>query len=176
MLQEEQLAIGDAGQTGTEAAGIAPLVLIPNILLVAFPVLAIRRIGNKVIETACSMAIGRESAAKSNIISVTPGGILHKLSLIHILTFEIPSHDNDVQFIAITEPSGVLYSTNQYNIKGKFKNIGNNALTSFTIKYKINGVEQTPFTCTETILTDEVREITFATDVTFSTGDIEILA
>ncbi|MGB4384588.1 MAG: hypothetical protein WBI97_05990, partial [Bacteroidales bacterium] len=92
------------------------------------------------------------------------------------LTFEIPSHDNDVQFIAITEPSGVLYSTNQYNIKGKFKNIGNNALTSFTIKYKINGVEQTPFTCTETILTDEVREITFATDVTFSTGDIEILA
>jgi len=37
----------------------------------------------------------------------------------------MPSYDNEVQFIAITEPSGVVYSTNQYNIKGKFKNFGN---------------------------------------------------
>ena len=61
MLQEEQLAIGDARQTGTEAAGIAPLMLSPDILLVAFPVFAIRWIGDKVIETACSMAIVGES-------------------------------------------------------------------------------------------------------------------
>lgn len=92
------------------------------------------------------------------------------------LTFEMPSYDNDVQFIAITEPSGVVYSTNQYNIKGKFKNFGNNTLTSFTIKYKINGVEQTPYNWTGTILTDEEREITFATGVNFSAGPVVIEA
>ncbi|HOF08160.1 MAG TPA: CARDB domain-containing protein, partial [Bacteroidales bacterium] len=92
------------------------------------------------------------------------------------ISFEVPLHDNDVQFIAITEPSGVLYSTNQYNIKGKFKNFGNDTLTSFTIKYKINGVEQTAYNWTGTMLTDEEREITFATGVSFPAGTVDIEA
>ncbi|MDY0401766.1 MAG: right-handed parallel beta-helix repeat-containing protein, partial [Bacteroidales bacterium] len=92
------------------------------------------------------------------------------------LTFEIPSLNNDVQFISITEPSGILYSTNQYDLKGNFKNLGNDTLTSFTIKYKINGVEQTPYNWTGTMLTDEVREITFATGLSFSAGPVVIEA
>jgi hypothetical protein len=92
------------------------------------------------------------------------------------ISFEIPTNDNDVQFVAITEPSGVLYSTNQYDIKGNFKNLGDDTLTSFTIKYKINGVEQTPYNWTGTMLTDEEREITFATGVSFTAGSVEIEA
>ena len=38
------------------------------------------------------------------------------------LGFEVSTQDNDMQFIAITEPTTTVYTTNVYDIKAKVKN------------------------------------------------------
>ena len=92
------------------------------------------------------------------------------------IVFELPTHTNDIQFISIIEPSGVVYSTNQYNIKGIIKNFGTDTLTNFTIKYSINGVQQPDYHWTGSLLTDQEATVTFATGVSFSAGEVLIKA
>ena len=92
------------------------------------------------------------------------------------IVFELPIHTNDIQFISIIEPSGVVYSSNQYNIKGIIKNYGTDTLTNFTIKYSINGVQQPDYYWTGSLLTDQETTVTFATGISFSAGEVLIKA
>ena len=52
MLQEQELAVGDARQPSAEPPGTPSLVFGLDGRLVAFPILAVRRIGNLVVERA----------------------------------------------------------------------------------------------------------------------------
>ena len=92
------------------------------------------------------------------------------------LGFEVSTQDNDMQFIAITEPTTTVYTTNVYDIKAKVKNYGNDTVFNFTIKYTINGVLQPEFHWNGTILTDEIKEIVFANNVSFQAGNVNIKA
>ena len=58
--QEEELAVADARQTRTEAAGRAALVLGPHGVFVALPVLAVGRIRDQVVEMLVCVAVVRE--------------------------------------------------------------------------------------------------------------------
>ena len=75
--KEEELAVRDAREARPEASGMTAFVLRLGVLLVALPVLAVRGIGNLVVEGGVRVAIVREGAAEGDALGVAPVGRLH---------------------------------------------------------------------------------------------------
>ena len=76
--QEEGLAVADARQARTESAGRPTLVLVPHRGLIPFPVLAVGRVGDEVVEGLGGVPVMGEGAAERDVVRVPAGRILHE--------------------------------------------------------------------------------------------------
>ena len=76
--QEQELAVADARQARSEAAGRAPVVLVAHRVLVALPVLAVGRVGDHVVEAGAVVPVVRKRAAEDDVVRVPPVAGLHE--------------------------------------------------------------------------------------------------
>ena len=76
VLEEQELAVADPRQTGLESILGRPCGLGPDCLLIEVPVLAIRRIGEEVVERAVGVAVMGQSAAEGDVVGVAAIGAL----------------------------------------------------------------------------------------------------
>lgn len=68
--QEEELAVADARQAGSESAGGPARILGADGVFVALPVLAVGRIGDQVVEALARVPIRRKRAAEGDVVGV----------------------------------------------------------------------------------------------------------
>ena len=78
MLQEKELTVTDARQSGAEATRGAPRVLFLDRFLVALPIFPVRRIRDEIIEQAIRVPVVRKRAAKENVFRVASIRALHE--------------------------------------------------------------------------------------------------
>ena len=75
VLEEQELAVGNAGQAGAEAAIEAGLSLLHDGVAVNLPFGAVGRVGELVVEAAGRVRVQREGGAEGDIVGVAPGGV-----------------------------------------------------------------------------------------------------
>jgi hypothetical protein len=73
--QEEQLSVADTRQPRRKAARRATLILGAYGILVSLPVLAVRGVGDQVVEGLAGMAVVRQRAAIGDVVGVAPGRV-----------------------------------------------------------------------------------------------------
>jgi hypothetical protein len=86
------------------------------------------------------------------------------------------TNDYDAGIVQITEPTGVVLTSNPVDVKVRFKNYGIQTLTSLDIGWSVNGVSQTPYSWTGTLLEDVTSGIIQLGSATFALGTNEIRA
>ena len=78
VLEEKELTVTDARQSGAEATRGAPRVLFLDRFLVALPIFSVGRIRDEVIEQALPVPIVRKRAAEENVLRVASIRALHE--------------------------------------------------------------------------------------------------
>jgi hypothetical protein len=92
------------------------------------------------------------------------------------LVFMPNDNDYDAGVVAINEPTGVVLTSTPVDVKVQVKNFGIITLTDFDIEWEINGVPQTTYSWTGTLLEDVTSgQITLGT-ANFNTGNNYIRA
>jgi hypothetical protein len=86
------------------------------------------------------------------------------------LTTPPNTNDYDAGVVQITEPVGVVLTTNPIDVKVRFKNYGIQTMTSVNIGWSLNGVSQIPFAWSGTLLEDVTSGIIQIGTTHFSLG------
>ncbi len=76
--EEEELPVADARQARGEAAGLPSLVLGADGFLIAPPLLAVRWVGDQVVESATRVAVVGEHTAERDVVRVPTGRVFHE--------------------------------------------------------------------------------------------------
>lgn len=86
--------------------------------------------------------------------------------------FIATSNATDAKMNSIVSPTGIVMTTNPYNVTGTVKNLGSDTLKTATIKWTINGVAQTDYAWSGSVIQDQPSStFTFGNNVNFNVGN-----
>lgn len=92
------------------------------------------------------------------------------------ITFQANNSEHDAGVFAITEPTGTVVSGTPLDVKVQIKNFGSDTLTGATIRWSVNGVNQSDFAWTGSLLQDQVSATATIGTFNFPLGTSSIKA